>query len=449
MLSLSDAAMAIGGSCSLAASDRQIVSVTTDSRQVGQGDLFVALRGECHDGHDFLAQAAYQGACAALVDTDVRETDSLPLLRCVDTRLALGLLASAWRRRWKGPLVAITGNSGKTTVKEMLAHLLTRDMSVHATRGNLNNDIGAPLTLLGLEAHHQAAVIELGANHLGEIAWTTAMARPEVAVITNVTGAHLGEFGGMAQIAQAKAEIIDGLDEKGTLVLNHDDRYQPFWRCRAGQREVITYGFDPNADLQAAKVSCDALGRHGFTPVWRGQALPRVQLGLAGRHNVANALAASAAALALSDSSAGAIARLEGFDGVPGRLQVLDGPSGGRLLDDSYNANPGAVMAAMDTLMTFAGPHWVALGAMGELGVESARLHADVGHYAQALGVEMLLTVGDEAQPASQAFVGGRHFESLDALIDTLSKALPEGATLLIKGSRCARMERVVAALKQ
>jgi UDP-N-acetylmuramoyl-tripeptide--D-alanyl-D-alanine ligase len=423
-----------------------VSAIVTDTRQLAPGALFVALRGERFDGHDFISQARQAGAVAALVEQPV--SDPLPQLAVPDTRLALGLLGRARRRAWGGPLVAVTGNSGKTSVKELLAALLGRRGATLATRGNLNNDFGAPLTLLELTPDHRQAVVELGANHLGEIAWTTALAEPQVAVITNVTGAHVGEFGGMGRIAQAKAEILVGLPADGVVVLNRDDAYFPFWSRLADPRPVMDFGFDRRARVQASELACDALGRYAFTLVVDGEAVGRVQLGLLGRHSVANALAAAAAALALGLASEQVLAGLAAATPMPGRLSPLAGIRGTRLLDDTYNANPGAVQAALSLLADLPGPRWCLLGAMGELGAASDRLHAEVGRHARELGIDVLGTCGEQARPASHAFgEGGCHFNDCEALTRHALNHLPPGASVLVKGSRSAGMERVVAAL--
>ncbi|MDZ7853376.1 MAG: UDP-N-acetylmuramoyl-tripeptide--D-alanyl-D-alanine ligase [Halomonas sp.] len=429
------------------AEDLPIGAVVTDTRQLGPGALFVALRGERFDAHDFLGQAREAGAVAALVERAM--DDLLPQLVVADARLALGLLARARRRAWGGPLVAVTGNSGKTTVKQMLAILLERSGPTLATQGNLNNDIGAPLTLLALEPGHRQAVVELGANHLGEIAWTTALAEPRVAVITNVTGAHVGEFGGMGRIAQAKAEILAGLPADGVAVLNRDDAYFATWSSLAAPREVLDFGLDRRARLHGEALACDAVGRYAFTLVLDGREIGRVSLALLGRHNVANALAAAAAALAMGLAESDVLAGLEAVTMMPGRLSILEGLNASRLLDDTYNANPGAVKAALDVLVTLPGPHWCLLGAMGELGDESDRLHAELGHYARERGIDFLGTLGGPASPASQAFgEGGVHFDDREALMRHVLHHLPSGASVLVKGSRSAGMERVVAALR-
>ncbi|MFO7648092.1 UDP-N-acetylmuramoyl-tripeptide--D-alanyl-D-alanine ligase [Halomonas campaniensis] len=427
--------------------DLAIGEIVTDTRRLAPGSLFVALRGERFDAHDFLGQAREAGAVAALVERPV--DDPLPQLEVADTRLALGLLGRARRRAWGGPLVAVTGNSGKTTVKELLAALLSCRGATLATRGNLNNDFGAPLTLLELTAAHRQAVVELGANHLGEIAWTSVLAEPRVAVITNVTGAHVGEFGGMGRIAQAKGEILAGLPADGVAVLNRDDTFFATWSRLAAPREVLDFGLADGARVTASALACDDLGRYAFTLVVDGREQGRVQLGLLGRHNVANALAAAAAALAMGLSPAEVLAGLAGVTPLAGRLSAVAGINGSRLLDDTYNANPGAVKAALDLLVTLPGPHWCLLGAMGELGEASDRLHAEIGRYAQELGIDFLGTLGEAATAASRAFgEGGCHFNDREALTRHVLNHLPPGASVLVKGSRSAGMERVVAALR-
>ncbi|MFO8045120.1 MAG: UDP-N-acetylmuramoyl-tripeptide--D-alanyl-D-alanine ligase [Halomonas sp.] len=437
------------------ARDLAIGDVVTDTRRLTPGSLFVALRGERFDAHDFLGQARAAGAVAAVVETGAMAdssavADGLPCLEVADTRLALGLMGRARRRAWGGPLVAVTGNSGKTTVKELLASLLSRRGATLSTRGNLNNDFGAPLTLLELTDAHRQAVVELGANHLGEIAWTSVLAEPRVAVITNVTGAHVGEFGGMGRIAQAKAEILAGLPVDGVAVLNRDDAYFATWACLAAPREVRDFGLDPRARVSASALACDALGRYAFTLVADGAELGRVQLGLLGRHNVANALAAAAAALALGLGPDDVVAGLGDVMPMAGRLSVTEGVNGSRLLDDTYNANPGAVKAALDLLATLPGPHWCLLGAMGELGEASERLHAEIGDHARKLGIDFLGTCGEAARAASCAFgPGGCHFQERAALVRHALDHLPPGASVLVKGSRSAAMEQVVTALRQ
>ncbi|MCP1314698.1 UDP-N-acetylmuramoyl-tripeptide--D-alanyl-D-alanine ligase [Halomonas sp. 707D7] len=420
-------------------------AVVTDTRQIVPGCLFVALKGPRFDGHDFVAQACEQGAAAVLVETP--QAVDAPQLLCADTRLALGLLGRAWRARFKHPIVAVTGNSGKTTVKEMTAHLLAPLGPVLATEANLNNDFGAPLTLLRLNDEHRAGVVELGANHLGEIAWTARLTAPDVAIITNVTGAHVGEFGGMGQIAQAKAEILAGLGADGVAVLNADDRYFATWAALAAPHRVISYGFSSDACVSARGLSCDPQGRYAFTLVENGVSLGEVRLPLPGLHNVSNALAAAAAALVLGVMPENVLAGLGSLVPLKGRLSVLKAKGGATLLDDTYNANPGAMKAALETLKAFPGPHWCALGAMGELGEASEALHAEVGRIARELGIDTLLTCGDAARIISTAHGRGQHFDDHETLARHIINTLPPDATLLVKGSRSAGMESVIAAL--
>nr|WP_299240290.1 UDP-N-acetylmuramoyl-tripeptide--D-alanyl-D-alanine ligase [uncultured Halomonas sp.] len=432
---------------SWAGEDAEVNAIVTDTRALQAGDVFLALAGDRFDAHDFLAEARSKGAVAAIVSRVV--DDPLPQLQVADTRLALGLLGQARRRNWDGPLVAITGNSGKTTVKEMLATLLRQRGATLATRGNLNNDIGAPLTLLNLTRDHQQAVIELGANHLGEIAWTTALAQPQVAVITNITGAHVGEFGGMGQIAQAKAEILAGLNEDGVAVLNRDDVFYPFWSRLVGNRRIIDFGLSGEAKVQAVNLICDESGHYSFSLMYDDVVLGRVRLPLLGVHNVRNALAATAAALAMGLTAKEVIAGLDDLKALPGRMTLVEGIRGSRLLDDTYNANPGAMKAALDVLAQMPAPRWCFLGAMGELGAASEALHSDVGRYARELGIDFLGTLGAAAEPSALAFGGsGCHFSDWETLLRHARNHLPPGASVLVKGSRSAGMERLIAALR-
>lgn len=444
--SLAEVAEALG--IAIPAEDLPVDAIVTDTRKVAAGALFVALRGERFDAHDFLAEAREAGAVAAVVERAV--DDPLPQLVVADTRLALGLLGRARRRAWGGPVAAVTGNSGKTTVKELLAAILNRQGATLATRGNLNNDFGAPLTLLELTPAHRQAVVELGANHLGEIAWTVGLAEPRVALITNVTGAHVGEFGGMGQIAQAKAEIIAGLPADGVAVLNRDDTYFATWSRLAAPREVLDFGLAEGARVTARSLVADALGRYAFTLVVDDHELGDVRLRLMGRHSVANALAAAAAALAMGATPGDVVAGLAAVEPMAGRQAVVAGIRATRIIDDSYNANPGAVKAALELLGSLPAPRWCLLGAMGELGEASAALHAEIGRHARELGIDFLGTLGEAARPASHAFgEGGCHFDGREALVRHALDHLPPGASVLVKGSRSVAMEQVVAALRE
>ncbi|KFF49018.1 UDP-N-acetylmuramoyl-tripeptide--D-alanyl-D-alanine ligase [Gammaproteobacteria bacterium MFB021] len=429
------------------AADRMVERIVTDTRELAPGDLLVALKGERFDAHDFLAKARERGAVGAVVAHPV--ADPLAQIVVPDTRLALGLLARAHRLAWAGELVAVTGNSGKTTVKELLAAILSRRAPTLATRGNLNNDIGAPLTLLGLRAEHRYAAVELGANHLGEIAWTTALARPQVAIITNVTGAHVGEFGGMGQIAQAKGEILAGLSNECVAVLDRQQHYFPVWRALAGSARVLDIAIDAPAAVTAHDLVCDDAGRYAFTLSLPDAPSLTVKLALIGRHNVRNALVAAAAAHALGFAPDEIVAGLAATTAMSGRMQVVAGVRGSRLIDDSYNANPGAMRAALETLATLPAPRWCFLGAMGEMGAESAALHAEVGRTARDLGIDCLGTFGEPARAAAEAFGDeGHHFDDWAALERFARDQLPSHASVLVKGSRSAGMERLVTALR-
>jgi UDP-N-acetylmuramoyl-tripeptide--D-alanyl-D-alanine ligase len=409
--------------------------------------LFIALSGPNFDGHDYLAEVAGKGAVAALVARPVPGVN-LPQLLVADTRLALGQLGALNRKAFGGPLVAITGSSGKTTVKEMLASILRTGLGgeVLATRGNLNNDLGAPLTLLELEARHLAAVIELGANHVGEIAYTVALTRPQVSILNNAGNAHVGEFGGPEKIVEAKGEIIEGLAEDGTVVLNLDDRAFAIWRARAGSRRVLSFALrNPAADLHATDICRDARGCPAFT--LHGPAGEvRIQLNLLGEHNVANALAAAAGAHALGIGMTAVRAGLEAVQAVSGRAATQLAGNGARLIDDSYNANPVAICAAIDLLTGFPGRRVLVLGDMGELGEWAEQGHREVGAYAVGK-VDALFAVGPLMAHAVRAFgAGGKHFTDKQSLIEALAGESAQ-STLLIKGSRSAAMETVVAAL--
>ena len=428
--------------------DARFSSVSTDSRQIAAGQLFVALSGPNFDGHDYLAEVAAKGAVAALVERPVADA-GLPQLLVRDTRLALGRLGAINRLAYRGPLAAITGSSGKTTVKEMLASILRVGLAgdVLATRGNLNNELGVPLTLLELQARHVAAVIELGASHVGEIAYTVGLARPQVAILNNAGTAHVGEFGGPDKIVEAKGEIIEGLPADGVAVLNRDDKAFDIWRRRAGSRRVLSFALhNPAADFHAGNLLRDARGCPAFTlHGLAGEA--RIQLNLLGEHNVANALAATAAAYALGVPLVGIRRGLENLQPVKGRAVARLATNGVRVIDDTYNANPVSMCAAVDILAAFPGRTVLVLGDMGELGEWAEQGHRDVGAYA-AGKVSALFAVGPLMRHAVDAFgAEGRHFADQASLLAALADEQGPSTTLLIKGSRSAAMDRVVAAL--
>jgi UDP-N-acetylmuramoyl-tripeptide--D-alanyl-D-alanine ligase len=444
-LRLSEVAVALNAR--LIGKDCAFAAVSSDSRAIGRGQLFVALSGPRFDGHDYLAEVAAKGAVAALVEREVAGAP-LPQLLVDDTRLALGRLGALKRGAFGGPVVAITGSSGKTTVKEMLASILRVGLRgpVLATRGNLNNDLGVPLTLLELAAEHVAAVIELGANHVGEIAYTVGLTQPQVAIITNAGNAHVGEFGGPEKIVQAKGEILEGLSDSGVAVLNLDDPAFATWQQRAKGRAVVSFSLNEStADFYASDLQRDARGCSAFTLHCRqGQAV--VQLNLLGEHNVANALAAAAAAAALSVPLVDIKSGLESLQPVKGRAVAQLAPNGMRVIDDSYNANPASMCAAVDILAGFSGRTVLVLGDMGELGDWAEQGHREVGRHA-AGKVSALYAVGPLMAHAVAEFgAQGRHFADQASLIAALAGESGD-TTLLIKGSRSAAMENVVAAL--
>lgn len=427
--------------------DCRFDGVCTDSRAIVPGQLFVALTGPRFDGHEYLEQVAAKGAVGALVEREVPGV-ALPQLVVLDTRKALAQLGAMNRNAFVDrPVAAVTGSSGKTTVKEMLASILRTRGPVLATRGNLNNELGVPLTLLELAPEYAAAVIELGASRVGEIAFTVSLAKPHVAILTNAGTAHVGEFGGPDKIVEAKGEIIEGLNADGVAVLNRDDKAFDIWRTRAGGRKVLSFALnDTTADLYASELSRDTRGCVGFTlhsPLGNAP----VQLNLLGTHNVANALAAAAAAFALGVTLDGIVAGLNNVQPVKGRAVAQIAGNGLRVIDDTYNANPTSVNAAVDILASFPGRTVLVLGDIGELGDWAEQGHRDVGAYA-AGKVSALYAVGPLMAHAVRAFgEHGRHFATQADLIAALAGEQDTNTTLLIKGSRSAAMENVVAAL--
>ncbi len=417
--------------------------VCTDSRNIEAGSLFIALRGPNHDGHLHVAAAAAAGAVAALVEHPVDCV--IPQVIVADTRLALGQLAASWRKEMATPLLAVTGSNGKTTVKEMCAAILSQAGNTLATRGNLNNDIGVPLTLLRLQKEHQYGVIEMGANHPGEIAYLTDLTRPQVAILNNAAAAHLEGFGSLEGVAQAKGEIFAGLAENGVAIINGDDPFAPMWRELTASKQVLGFGLEKPADV-TARWQGDLYGSRleVTTPIDEF----RVDLALPGRHNVMNALAAIAAATALNIDSEQIIAGLESMKSVGGRLQARQGINSATVLDDSYNANPDSIRAGLQVLADCSGQRYLALGDMGELGAESAELHRMVGDVAREVGIDRLYATGSLSRGAAEAFgENGHYFEQQQQLIEALLPEMKSDVTVLVKGSRSSRMERVVEAL--
>jgi UDP-N-acetylmuramoyl-tripeptide--D-alanyl-D-alanine ligase len=451
MWTIGETAQAIGGR--LIGADVTFRGVTTDTRGDCHGRLFVALQGERFDGHDYVASAAAGGAAALLVARPMHV--DLPQLIVKDTRLALGQLAAVWRDRIPAQLIAITGSNGKTTVKEMTAAILSQAGDTRATKGNLNNDIGMPLTLL--EARDEAfLILEMGANHHGEIGYLTDIARPDVALITNAGRAHLEGFGSVEGVAHAKGEIARGLPPDGTFVVMADVPWTGLWRQLAAGRPVLTFGTGPNAEVQADENAiCQTWDEEGFrsrfTAHINGQELA-IALPLAGSHNVRNALAAIAGTIALGIDPTLIRAGLEQLVPVKRRLQPRYSSTGAKLLDDSYNANPDSLAAAVDVLTALplpsGGRHLLVLGDFGELGPDSSQVHHDMGVAARAAGASALFGVGTLTRHAVAGFGdGARHFADQRELIDRLLAETGPGDVLLVKGSRLSAMDRVADAL--
>ncbi len=443
MMRLSEAASMLDVSFSSA--DAEVLRVSTDSRSIQPGDLFIALRGDRYDGGAFAAQALQQGAVGVVLDHK-QAPDIAYAIRVDDTRLALGKLALAWRSRFKIPVVAVTGSNGKTTVKEMLAAILRveagSDEAVLHTEGNLNNDIGVPLMMLRLRETHQFAVFEMGMNHTGEIDYLTRLVHPDVAVVNNAMTAHIGLLGSVENIARAKGEIFKGLSSAGIAVFNADDPHAWLWREFNAQRSVTDFGLTQQAAIR---------GR--YVPTAFGSALTLtlpnatldITLQVPGEHNVMNALAAATAAFALDVSHRSIAKGLSEFAGVKGRLQRTPALHGSTFIDDTYNANPDSVKAALAVLAQHTGKKVLVLGDMGELGDDAASMHAQIGLAARDAGVDRLLVLGALTKETAGAFgAGAMHFERIQELLAELENELTADTTVLVKGSRFMQMERVV-----
>lgn len=423
--------------------DILFTAVSKDTRTIEKGDLYVAIKGEHFDGHDFIIQAGRAGAVGALVSQS--QSIDMPQICVPDTRLALGELAANWRQRFEGKMIGVTGSNGKTTVKEMCRSILTtaiNDENVLCTEGNLNNDIGMPMTLLLLRDSHMYAVIEMGANHVGEIDYLTHIAEPDVAVITNAGPAHLEGFGSLERVAQAKAEIYLGLPSQGTAVINLDDNYAAYWGDVCREKNVMTFSMqDVSADV-FAEPEADHYKIH--TP--KGNAV--LKMNLPGRHNVMNALAATAATLAVGVDLSAVVSGLSIFSGVAGRLSVQNAVNGARIIDDTYNANPLSLRAAMDVLISMEGEHWLVLGDMAELGDEKEDLHFKVGQEAKELGIDRVLAIGDLTPKSVEGFgEGAYYFRDRQDLIDRIKSEIKENTVILVKGSRSMAMEKIVSEL--
>jgi UDP-N-acetylmuramoyl-tripeptide--D-alanyl-D-alanine ligase len=446
VLNLSELAAMVEGR--LVGADQRFDGVSTDTRTLCPGQLFVALHGPSFDGHDYLQAADERGAAGALVERSGRL--GLPMVEVADTLLGLGRLGQQWRLRSPARVIGVTGSNGKTTLKEMTAAILARRGAVLATRGNLNNQIGVPLTLSRLR-DEPFAVIEMGANHPGEIDYLTGLVCPDVAVLNNAGRAHLEGFGSIEGVAHAKAEIINGLRADGVFVYNADDQFAGLWAELAARHERLSFGVSDSADVSSPAAAYQVVWHDGRFqarfPVICAQGEVEVRLQLAGEHNRMNALAAIAASLAAGAglSDAEALAELEP---VPGRLCPLTGHGGARVIDDSYNANPDSVLAALRVLSAAPGRRTLVLGDLAELGGEVQQLHRLIGEQAAGFGIERLLTIGEFSGHAGRSFSGEhRHYADQTALADDLVKDLSHEDSVLVKGSRSARMEAVVGRL--
>ncbi|MDX2423453.1 MAG: UDP-N-acetylmuramoyl-tripeptide--D-alanyl-D-alanine ligase [Amphritea sp.] len=437
-------------SAQLIGTDCDLLGVSTDTRNIHAGDLFVALKGDNFDAHDFVVQAVADGAVAVVVERKV-EVD-VPQLVVSNTRMALGNLAAFNRARFSGSMFAVTGSSGKTTVKEMLASINRLRGQTLATQGNLNNDIGVPLTLLRLSAGDQYAVIEMGASGAHEIAYSTHLAKPDVAILNNAFGAHLEGFGSLRGVVLAKAEIFEGLSDSGTAVVNLDDPHASVWLGMLSQQPVLTFSIvNHEASVFASDIRLQANGCYAFELNYQGAQYP-VSLELMGRHNIANALAAAAAVLADGCQPAVAAEGLSQCQGVAGRMRPIRLDDTTLVIDDSYNANPDAVKAALNALAELEGEQVLVLGDMGELGADAKQKHREVGEYAAKKGIDKLLSCGVLSQAANESFMaaGGQcaeHFSDKASLLSYIQQLPKCPRVLLIKGSRSAGMDQIVTGL--
>lgn len=429
--------------------------ISTDTRTIQKGNLFVALRGENYDAHEFISEAVKKGAAAVLVQHVVAGC-TIPQLQVVDPLLALGHLAKAWRKRFNLPIITVTGSNGKTTTKNMIAAILlqanqNKSDAVLFTQGNLNNAIGLPLTLAQLAPSHKHAVIEMGMNHFGELDYLTHLLMPTTALITNVGPAHLaGVEGTLAGVAKAKGEIYAGLPANGIGIVNADDPFVHVWRNAIGDRQCVSFGMKNAADVRGELlISAHDNGALLTTPfrlTYNNQSID-ILLNLPGEHNVMNALAASAAALVNGISLADVKIALEKIQTAPGRLQMKSGQQGIRIIDDTYNANPASLKAAIKTLVKYSGTKVLVLGDMRELGPAGENLHRESGQTAKDLGVDYLFATGDLSKAAVHAFgKNAYHFPDHDTLIKALNEYVKSDVIMLVKGSRSMKMEQVVKA---
>lgn len=430
----------------LVGEDADFSQVSIDSRSLKKGDLFIAISGEQFDGHDYVGKAAENGAVAAIVEREIAGV-TIPQLVVANARLALGQLGALNRQSFKGKVVGVTGSSGKTTVKEFVANILSKQGKTYATEGNLNNDLGVPLTLLRLNDQHEFAVIEMGASGIGEIAYSVNLAKPDVSILTNASDAHVGRFGGLANVIEAKGEIIDGLADDGVAVLNLDDPSFALWQKRGGERRVLSFARESEqADFYASDIERNRNGCKSFklhSPA--GEVM--VSLNVLGLHNISNALAAAAACYALGIALDKIRSGLENQLSVKGRTNGFLTMGGARVIDDTYNASPASVKAAIDLLADFEGSRILVIGDMGELGEWAEQIHREIGEYAKGK-VDFLYAIGPLTTYTVEAFGHkAMHFADKETLMNTLIRHDDVNTIILIKGSRSMGMETLVSKL--
>jgi len=446
MMTLNEITQYIDGE--LFGEDREISSVSIDTRTLVEGSLYLAIKGQNFDGHAFIEKAEKAGAYAVLVNH--KTETALPQIIVKDTHLALAEVAAFWKNKFLIKTIGVTGSNGKTTVKEMIASILSVNAKVLFTQGNLNNDIGVPLTLLKLQKEHQYAVIEMGANHAGEIKYSSHYVKPDVAVITNAGVAHIEGFGSLEGIAKAKAEIFESLGENGIAVINKDDSFFTLWLETVGDRKKLTFGMDNTADIYAQEITLQFENDAFVTQFVLTTATENIaiKLCLAGQHNVMNTLAAAACCLSVGISLKQIKHGIEQENPVTGRLQPMIGKNGNLIIDDTYNANLDSFKVALNVLKQCDGEHWVVLGAIGEMGKESKNIHKQLGKLLKSKNVARVLAIGSDAEYSVELFgKGATFFSSHEQLISTLNHELKGSETVLIKGSRVQKMEKIVAAL--
>ncbi len=446
MMTLSELAVAVDGRHS--GKDVLFSGVSINGRSIKSGDLYVAIKGERFDGHDFIQQASQAGAVGSLVEQ--AESIENPSVSVEQTRLALGMLGRYWRQRFDFPVVAITGSNGKTTVKELTTAVLARRYSTLATVGNLNNELGVPLTLLKLREQHQAAVIEMGANHPGEIAYLANLALPTIGLVTNAGAAHLEGFGDLQGVANAKGELFSALPNDATAILNHDDNFYSTWKLLAGDRQTLSFGLSEQADVRATNIEMTHTTQgicSQFQLEYQDQS-QLVNLPLSGMHNVANGLAAAAVGIAAGLSLVEIADGIASVKPVAGRLQILSGLHHSIVVNDSYNANPSSFEAALQAMQAFGTECWCVLGDFGELGEQGQFLHQQLAQQAKKYGIKRLFATGELTKLTVAEFGDGATFyPSQDALIKALKQQLNKGIVVLIKGSRAQKLENVVEAI--